>query len=224
MTTDELVLFGVGLDQPIPEDDNFWMNRVEEVLETAFKNHDIDYALNTCESLRKIAGLSGKALAHLLYKLKQHWTYFEIEDSFEEMVYPRLGLHSHTIERYIKIAEMFDKEMIPKEFEDKVRGRNMTELMPIANTLAQGYELDDDDWKRIAQAPDEKSIRSEIRDITGKEARKSGLTIFLDNRGSLWAADKTDRKFIGSLEITDDEPLVKKAINRIVDNAGVMRQ
>lgn len=221
---DDLVLFGSGLDQPIPDDDIFWEEEIDQILERAFREHDAEYAVNACENLVKIAKVTGKALATMLYKVKRHWDIFETTETFEEMVYPRIGLHPHTIERYVKIAEMFESHVIPKEFEEQVKQRNMGELVPIANAIAQGYEFDKDDWKRIIDAPDARSIGKEVREIKGQEPRKSGMMIMIDNRGTLWAIDKEDRKFIGSLEIKDDEPLVKKAISRIIDSAGVMRQ
>jgi len=221
---DELVLFGTGLDQPIPDDDTFWEDRIDEILEKAFKEQDVNYALNACESLVKIAKLSGRSLATMLYKLKVHWNIFEVAETFEELAYPKIGLHPHTIERYVKVAEMFETHAIPAELEEQIKQRNMGELIPIANAVAQGYEFDAEDWKDLADSPDFSTISKKVRDIKGQPPRKSSLTIMIDSMGSLWAMDTVDREFIGSLEIENDEPLVKKAINRIIDNAGVMRQ
>jgi hypothetical protein len=218
---DELVLFGSGMDLASPEDDNFWMDRVEEVLEKAFQDHDAEYALNACANLIHIAKISGKALAKMLYALKHHWDVFEVDETFEDYAYPKLGLHSHTIERYIKVEEML--RSLPEEAQS-ISQRPIAQLIPIANAVAQGVEFDKEDWKALSQAPTESDIRAEIRDITGAEPRKSGVTIFLDRDGSLWASNKEERKFIGSLETTDDSTLVQKAITRIVDRAGVMRQ
>lgn len=218
---DELVLFGTGMDLASPEDDNFWMDRVEEVLEKAFKEHDAEYALNACANLIHIAKISGKALAKMLYTLKHHWDMFEIEDTFEDYAYPKLGLHSHTIERYIKVEEML--QSLPEEAKS-IGQRPIGQLIPIANAVAQGVEFDREDWKVLSQAPTESDIRAEIREITGAEPRKSGVTIFLDRDGSLWASNKDERRFIGSLETTDESSLAQKAITRIVDRAGVMKQ
>lgn len=221
---DELVLFGVGLDQPIPDDNAFWEERIDEILEKAFKEQDVEYALNACESLVRVAKLSGRALATMLYKLKAHWNIFEVIENFEELAYPRIGLHPHTIERYIKVAEMFATHAIPAELEEQIKQRNMGELIPIANAVAQGYEFDAEDWKELANSPDFSTISKKVRDIKGQPPRKSRLIIMVDVSGSLWAMNDEDRKFVGSLEIADDEPIVKKAINRILDSAGVMRQ
>jgi len=217
---DELVLFGQGLDLSDPEED-FWMNEVEAVLEKAFKEHDAEYALNACSNLIKIAKVSGKALAKMLYTLKRGWDMFEITDTFEEYAYPRLGLHVHTIDRYIKVEEML--RTLPEEAQS-IKDRPIGQLIPIANAVAQGYELNDEDWKRLDQAPTERDVRKAIQEITDKEPRKSGLTIYMDRQGSLWAQTTTEHKFIGSLEIKDDDPIVQKAITRIVDRTGVMKQ
>ena len=219
---DELVLFGTGLDLASPEDDNFWMDRVEEVLEKAFREHDAEYALNACANLINIAKISGKALARMLYTLKTHWDVFDTLETFEDYAYPKLGLDPHTVTRYIKVEEML--RSLPEGVDPNLTQRPIGQLIPIANAVAQGYEFDSEDWKRFSQAPTEREIRKEILDITGKEPRKSGVTIYMDKSGSLWAQNVDERKFIGSLEVQDDDPLIRKAINRIVDRTGVMTQ
>jgi hypothetical protein len=221
MNDDELVLFGKGLDLDTPGDDGFWMERVEEILERAFKEHDAEYALNACSNLIWIAKISGKALAKMLYTLKHHWDMFDVEDTFEDYAYPKLGLDRHTIVRYIKIEEMLHE--LPEEAQNFAQ-RPIQQLIPVANALAQGYEFTSEDYNKFAEMPTYKDIQSAVNEITGKEPRKSGVTIFLDRDGSLWASNKEERKFIGSLETTDDSTLVQKAITRIVDRAGVMRQ
>ena len=221
MKNDELVLFGKGLDLDSPGDDSFWMDRVEEVLEKAFKDQDVEYAMNACSNLILIAKISGKALARMLYTLKSHWDVFEVEETFEDYAYPKLGLDRQTITRYIKIEEMLNG--LPEEAHNFAQ-RPIQQLIPVANALAQGYEFSVDDYKEFAEMPTYKDIQAAVNEITGKEPRKSGITIFLDRDGSLWATSKDERKFIGSLETEDDSSLVQKAITRILDRAGVMRQ
>ena len=154
--------------------------------------------------------------------LKKHWSVFVVDETFEEYAYPKLGLDPQTITRYIKVEEMLLS--LPEGVDPNLAQRPIGTLIPIANAVAQGYEFDEEDWKKFADAPTERDIRKEILDITGKEPRKSGIMIYMDRDGSLWASNKEERKFIGSLETQDDSTLVQKAITRIVDRAGVMRQ
>jgi len=218
---DELVLFGKGLDLDTPGNDDFWMDRVEEILEKALQDQDAEYALNACANLIWIAKISGKALAKMLFTLKHHWNVFSVDENFEDYAYPKLGLDKQTIVRYIKIEEMLHE--LPEEAQNFAQ-RPIQQLIPVANALAQGYEFTPEDYNKFAEMPTYKDIQSAVNEITGKEPRKSGVTIFLDRTGSLWASNKDERKFLGSLETTDESILVQKAITRIVDRAGVMRQ
>ena len=65
-----------------------------------------------------------------------------------------------------------------------------------------------------------------MHEITGKERRSNSLRIWLDDHGSLFAygGDDEERKFIGSLEVDDDDPVVQKAINRIINSTNILQR
>ena len=94
--------------------------------------------------------------------------------------------------------------------------------MPIANTIAQGYELEEHDWQELAEAPDYSSVQIRCRDIKGQPPRKNSLQLFLNPAGEIWAYQQEQRYLIGYLEIESDKETVKKAIERITKASGIM--
>jgi hypothetical protein len=223
MSSDEFLII-TSLDQPLDIDDKEILQKAENVIQEAIEQQNAYIALNVCRELVGVGKLSGMALAKILYSIKDSWESFDIDDWFEDVVYEYIGLHQTTVTRYVRVWEMYAEEKIPKKFEEKIQQRNIKEQIPIANAIAQGCEIDDDDWKELADAPDLSTVLRVVRDISGKPPRKSSLQIYLDRDGSLWAYQENQKGFVGSLEVDDKEELVKKAIERLVKNSGVMKR
>ena len=64
--TDELII-DTSLDQPIPADNEWILQKVEAIINEAIEKKDAEIALSACEQLIKISKLSGIGLAKLLY-------------------------------------------------------------------------------------------------------------------------------------------------------------
>lgn len=223
MKMDDDVLLLTGLDQSINTDNDWALRRIEEIIEKSVAEHNAYMALDACKSLVQISKISGLALAKALYLVAQNWEKYEVEDEFEDVAYTYIGLHPHTITRYLSLWKMYDKNLIPEKYAGEIQQHNVKAQIPIALALEQGYEIEDDDWKRLANAPDLNTVSKILReDVKGKPPRKGSLQLFIDDVGSLWAYYDDERSFVGSLEVDSDEDSVKKSIERIIKNAGIL--
>ncbi len=219
---DELLITD-DLDQSLPVNTTEELKYVDEVFSQALKETDPNIMFGYMRDIQKGFQIKGMALCKSCYLMNEYWEAFEVGDNFLDTASEYLGMHRHTIERYIKIWEIF--LIAPKHVIPELQQKGLNTLTPVANALAQGYEIQDKVWERIVDAPDNSStqriINEEVKDTEGRSSR---LNIMLDRNGSLWAITKEERYFIGSLEIDDERDIVKKAIERLVKNAGVMRQ
>lgn len=220
----ELLIVG-GLDQPIPTDNSWVFEQIELAIEKALEAHNPDIAINTVGTLYQLAKIAGLGLAKGLYLLKKNWYKFGLgEEEFKVMVYPKVGLHPATIERYIEVWTMFESGDVPLELKEALQQRNIKELIPIAKTVKQGYEIDPEEWEELAEAPDFNTIATIIReDIKGKPPRKGSLILMEDEIGTIWAFLDNERYFVGSLEVKSDDEAVQQSIERIRKNAGIMK-
>jgi len=222
---EDLILFGSGLDQSLPTEDEF--DGIKEMVDRraldAIQNGDLDQATKLVRGLIKIAKISGKHLSRTLFQFHNHWDAFGSNETFEEWADREIGLHKHTVQRYIRVEELLNNTSIPAEVRKELTDRNMTELFPIANMMEQGYEPEPEQWEKIISQPDEVSIRETVRDIKGQEPRPTGLTLRMDEDGSLWAYRGGERFFFGSLNVEDHSPAVEQAIARVTRNAGILR-
>lgn len=221
---DDVVLFS-PLDQSVDTDNDWALHRVDEIIAESIEKKDAFIALNLCRQLYGVSKVSGLSLAKALYFTNINWTVYEVGDEFENVIQEYTGLHPHTVDRYIHIWKMFEDEDVPLHLVHDLQQRSTQELAPVALTIKQGYEIEDEQWEEIAEATNRAEIATILReDVKHKPPRKSLLQIYMDRDGSLWAFKDNQRKFVGSLEINDDAEIVQKAVNRILTASGVIRQ
>lgn len=212
-----------SLDQSLQVDVSDEVDWVNTLFSDAMEKRDPEIMFNYMVKINQQFQIQGIALARACYLMNKYWNSFEVGDNFLDTASDYLGLHRHTIERYIKVWEML--ETAPKEISQELKQKNIQALIPAANALARGYEIEKETWDKIVDAPNYASISKIINEeVTHSEGRSNRLTILLDRSGSLWAISGEERIFIGSLEVEDEREIVKKAIERLTKNAGVMRQ
>jgi len=213
-----------GLDQSLPVDDTYILNRVEEVVRESIERKDVYHALDFGKGLIQISQLSGIALAKLFYLLRENWDVFEIGDNFKDVAYSYVGRDRATVDRYIRVWEMYEKKLIPDQFVEDIRQKNIKDQIYIASMTAQGYEPEENDWQDIVDAPDYTSVSVKVREITGKEPRPNALLIYLTSDGTLQAEQEGHIEFVGYLNIEEGGDIAQKAIQRLLKSAGVLER
>ena len=221
--TDELELLD-GIDQSVPVDDTVILQRVDEIIAESVQKKDGYIALNACRQLIQIKKLAGVALAKFFYLIRENWEIYEIGDSFDDTVADYSGVLPATVSKYVKIWSMYENKLIPAEFEEEIRQKNIKDQVPISNLVADDeYELDEEDWQSIADAPDFNSVSGKIREITGKKPYKNALMLFLSDDGTINATQGERTEYVGFLDPEGGE-ISQKAIQRIIKSAGIMRR
>ncbi len=213
-----------GLDQSLPVDDTAILNKVDAIIEASIEMKNPYHALDFGRDLIQVSQLSGIALAKLFYLLKDIWDGFEIGDDFDTVAYAYVGRSKDTVDRYVRVWEMYEHKLIPEEFETEIRQKNIKDQIYIASMSAQGYEPDDDEWQEIVDAPDYNSVSAQVRKIKGKKPRKSALLIFISEDGSLTAEQKGITQYVGFLNIDESGDIREKAIQRLLRTAGVLQR
>jgi len=214
-----------SLDQTNEINASWVIERMDEVIRESISKRNVDIAVNILNQLLTISKLSGLGLAKGLYELSTNWEIFGIDEPFTDYIYQRIGKHKATVERYIKVWKMFAKEMIPTEYTQQIMSINIISQIPIANTLDQGWQLDNDDWKKLAYAPDGATINKILHEIKNEPERSNSLRLEVDRGGNIWVyPGKDERKFVGTLELDSEYDCVKKAVKRITSRSGIMER
>jgi len=143
------------------------------LIDNALKEHNQVIAINGLKGLIKVTQKSGLGLAKGIYLLKKIWKEFDLEENFEDAAYIELGVHKHTVDRYVDVWAMYATNSVPKEYVDRLQQHNIKTQIPIANAIAQGYEIKEPEWGKLADATDFSEVSTIIReDVKGKEPRK----------------------------------------------------
>lgn len=210
------------LDRNINTENKSLLDEIEKDIEQAVNHKDAEEAFAVCERMVGNIRRSGIALAKALWMINKHWSVFQLGDEFEATAQHYLDLHPHTIERYLKVWEMITN-VVPAEFKEDLQQKNIKSLIPVANAVAQGYEFEDKDWERITKSTDYAEVSKAVQEATGKTPRSNNLSLKIDEHGSIWAYTPHAVLFVGSLEIQDPDPIVRKAIERIISNSGILK-
>lgn len=203
------------------------LQQVEEAIHEAANAHDAQKATEICAYFQQATKLAGKSLAKALYTFYQRWEDFGIGEEFEDYIHARIGLSMHTIERYVRVAKLL--EMLPEaidddEIRDTIKNKGIGQLIPIANAVAQGHEILEEDWERLAEASNWASTAEIIRQVKHQERRETALVLTISRTGSIMARQGNGQyKFLGSLEINDQDETVQAGINRIIENSGILK-
>jgi len=216
---DSLLEITASLDQPIPFETKDILSQVDIVVNKALEEGDPEIGFNAGATLIKANRLAGIGLAKLAFKMRDRWDEFGITDDFSDVASLYWQISKLTIDRYIRVWEMFDSKEIPDEFEDKLLQRPMKDLVAISNMVAAGYPVPVPMWEVLAEAPNNATVLAEIRDIKGVEPRGNPMIIHLERDGTLRAWKNSEGIYIGYLSLEFD---AQKAVNRIIDKVGIV--
>lgn len=199
------------------------MSSIDTVLEMLWQSGNNENVVRASNSLGRIEEVSGKAKAKLWHGWNRWWKETgqdeKRNDTFEDMMESETGNKSITVKRYINVWKYIDEEVIPKD----VQQLPIRDLIPIATALSQGFDFEKDQWKQLARS-NSSEIRDIIRTVKGQSPRKSGIQITLDRQGSLYAWKDGKKYYLGVLEVSSKDDVVKKAVQRIVDNTGIQEK
>lgn len=198
------------------------MSAIDLVVEHLRQTNDMTEIIRVSNIMDKINKVSGLAKAKLLW----NWSYWYKEtgqeekrgDVFEDMIESETGTKSITAKRYILAWGYIEDCIIPKE----IQSRPMDDLIKIATTLDNDYDISKENWKELEKASNSAEVREILRKIKGQEPRKSGVRKVLSRDGSLNLYDSQGGKhFAGYLELKSDDELVQKFIRQFVQNMQV---
>jgi len=145
-------------------------------------------------------------------------------EDFFDFMYERTGLSRTTLNRHIDIQEMLKE--VPQEYRSQVEQLKFNFLRPMSALPKAGYLIADQDWKRFVQAGDAAEVRTLCRQIKGKPRKSNMLTLWITKDGTLQChlQEEGILKMIGYLDINSEDETVQKAVQRIINNAGMLER
>lgn len=197
------------------------LDAVDSVIDNLHQTNDVYEATKVLGTLEKIGEVAGKAKARLLFGIHQWWIENSMGD-FDEYVKSSTTLSPTTANRYITVQTY----LVSGEIPDDVAVRPMRDLVPVAKALSQGHTITRKQFDKIAKSNNTREIEDVLRNVKGKAPRKSSMQIYWEKDGTLNVWKDSQKVFIGYLdkEAYEQLELAQKAINRLLDTAGVIRK
>jgi hypothetical protein len=227
--TDELVLHGDGLDQPIPltQDVNEIFESVDAFVEEAAGRQDVEAIMVEGERLAGNIKIEGLSLARLIYKAGSHWSKFGLGETFEVMAMTRWGISAQTVRKYTAIMRgVFENEHVPEEDKPMLAEKPIRTLNRLVRPATKD-ELSVATWGKIAKAADDSEVRG-ILQANSKNPKVVGpkpMSLMLYPDGTLYAFEGNKRSTLGVLRTSEEDLKDKlrwKGIQRIRSGAGVL--
>src|SRR4030042_39514 len=144
------------LDQAISVEMSEELTIVDSLMRMSVHNKNLEMVYNYCRTILGDMKKKGLCLSKVLWALEQNWENYEVGDNFLDTTNSYTGLHRHTIERYVKVWQMLKDA--PQDVVPELQQQSIKSLIPIAHAVSQGYEIEDDTWKKLASAPDYNTV------------------------------------------------------------------
>lgn len=216
-----------GLDQVLPMEkaQKDILQRVDSIIQQSVEEGNPDIAANALKSILGVSRMGGLASAKFIYTFQFNWKNFpqSKHQKFEEYVMDELGIGKTTIKRYFRVWEMLVSGDIPREYCEKLKLHPIKSLIPMATLWAGDFEISNQNWLSLSNAPDVATVNKIIRDdIKHKPPKKGSMQLELGIDGTIYAWKNSKRYYVGYLKVDDTDPVVQAAIVRIMGDGKIM--
>jgi len=154
---------------------------VDKVIEKSVANGAPRDAFRYIGDLRRSGHVAGLAMAKCLYEIKVRWDSFPTDDDFVDVAMAETGLGVGTIRKYTDLWEaIFMNPKIEAKVKEALTSKPIGSLYLLAPAAKEG-QLEADDWKDAAKAPDRQSIREIVQRKRGMRGpANTALVLMLD--------------------------------------------
>lgn len=221
---DSLVLGGIDAFLPTRPAEKEFMEAVNYKVREAIENKDVRSIVNIGKSLLGIAQVTGIAFSEFVYTVEACWNELKQRDNFFAWAEDEFGRDKATIERHLRIWQMFVSGDVPKEYVDKFKTMPIRVLIPIASMWNQGYEVTDLQWKKLSNAPDPTTVSKLIKEITGKEVREGALNIEWVKEQKSFVGWKDGKPHTISLMYDEDDEVCQQMLARLAGGGRALEK
>jgi hypothetical protein len=199
-----------------------FMGAVDQEIIKLHDTGDINRVMTILNGLDAVEGVTGHAKARLLWGASEWYKQNVPDESFVDHVASTTDIKKVTVNRYIGTWKYVEDLTIPKEIAE----RPMRDLVPIAMTLKQGYDISKEQWRKIKLSTNDGELRDVLRQVKGKAERKGAKVIKLMRDGSLYGYKGKQQYFIGYLNIKDAENdiVLAEFIEKIKISVGIIEE
>ncbi len=217
-----------SLDQTLPisaESHKEIFDDVHEIIDGAMRSGP-ENALRYGAALRMEGHTRALSIAHLLYELKEKWSSFPTDDTFEDAVFKRMGYSQQTVDKYIAVwGRIFENPAIADPTKERLLGKPMNALMAVSAAAADN-QMNEESWDNVVKAHDVASVKQIVREVRGLRTSANNATIYLVERDGYLKFRKGNSKYkeAGFFNIGSEDTDVQEAVETAIRRIGAMKR
>lgn len=197
-----------------------FLSQTETLVKQVVDSKNFDGGFQFINDLHAQGRAFDDAIGMMLNGMSEIWLPEEHEgERFEQAARRKTTLALVTVQRHLKIQKALP--FIPEDYREEIQDKGFKAKIRVAQLVEGGYEVTEENWRDLAEAPDEREVDRISREIRGVEPRSNWLSISIDSNGRLFVHTVRGHRECGRLYVEDDDPDVKKAISRLTGCSGV---
>jgi len=220
----DIVLGGLDAFLPLGKPQRDILSRVDDVMEEAVEQKNPDIAFSAMKGILGVSQISGIAFAKFIYVMSFQWKAFGRRGTFEENAEDEFGRKKVTIKRNYQVWEMLVSGDIPKEYSEKLKTMPIRCLIPIATMWKQGWEVETNQWMKLANAPDPSTVNKLIREIKGVEPKEGSLQIEWDSINHTITGWKNNEPHSIYLQYDENDLVVVSMLERLLGGGKALEK
>lgn len=212
---------------------------VDKAIGDSLEEGSFEYAFNLISRYRSLNRVTDLGVAKTLHGVNRYWEQVghEKDEDFFNWSIRATGYASLTVERYLSVWEMLTGSYIPNPYREPIKTHTIRQLFKIYSLVVvpkksqvnydfidQDYEVEDEEWLALSEATDEQRVAEIVAKVKGKERNKNFMSLKIDKRGDLYVYQNGESYSIGYLNVSEESPVVQKAIRRILDGSGITQK
>jgi hypothetical protein len=200
-----------------------FVTEAEKILAKAVKQGDFDKGFAVINELYEQAETFTQIIGAGLDMLENAWDKFRHEegDSFLDAAIRKTRLNPITIRNRINVRKLLNSDRIPELYFEEVASLGQKALIRIANTVHGGYEIEKNEWEKLATSISEQQVDSICRSVEGKPPRSNFVGLYYKKNGELLAFVDGELVVLGQL-VMDKDPKVVKAREVLIARAKIL--
>jgi len=220
----DMVLGGVDAFLPVASAQKAILSKVDEVMDRAVEEGNPSIAFNAMKGLLGVSQISGLAFAKFIYVMSFQWGNFKRRGTFWENAEEEFGRKEITLKRNYNVWDMLVDDKIPKDYREKLQNLPIRCLIPVATMWKQGWEVESNQWMKLANAPDPSTVNKIIREIKKKEPKKGALTIEWDAGEKTLTMWKNDVPHPVYLQYDETDEIILAGLARLFGDGRVLEK
>jgi hypothetical protein len=199
-----------------------FLEKPEDFPEYLHRTKDFKVGIDIYLYVTKVSVAASTIQSTVLYAMLKEWNPEEHDgEQFQDYFVRVAGQDIATIQNKLEVGEMLEK--VPEKYLPDIQAKETKIKNAIADTVLDGYVIEDDQWDRIARADNYQQAAEVVREVKGVAPRSQWMKFTIDEHDIVWVHTAEGKfeffRINGDSEIED---VIERAKKRLLRQANIL--